>query len=82
MSTFANLSSSDQATMLRDLSSFSSDESEVQSQAATIQSAITAKNNQDLYDMIDSLTGVDEDYKDSMEDLTKSILENMTATEQ
>ena len=82
MSTFASLSSSDQATMLRDLSSFSSSESELQSQAATIQSAITAKNNQDLYDTIDSLTGLDDDYKDSIEDLTQSILENMSASEQ
>lgn len=82
MFAFNSLSESDKATMLRDLSSFSSSESELQSQASTIQSAITAKNNQDLYDTIDSLTNLDDDYKDSIEDLTQSILENMSASEQ
>ena len=80
VSTINGMSEKGRQSVLQDLSSIT--DQELLSQATRIQSSITAKNNQDLYDTIDSLTDLTTEQADAVEDLTQSILENMSAQEQ
>lgn len=79
-SVISMLSSSTRNSLLQNLSNI--DDQNLLSYATTVQSAITAKNNQDLYDAIDNITNLTSDETDAIEDLTQSILENMSAQDQ